>query len=106
MQTKLKHQVFNQTKTGITIPNSILKEQLGMQPGDMVFAVMANGRIVLKRFSPNDLTDATDMAVLGVSTPPPSETPQIEAIAAKDAELLESAQDAASAADNSGDHDA
>jgi antitoxin component of MazEF toxin-antitoxin module len=74
---QLKHQVFNQTKTGISIPNSILKEQLGMEPGDMVFAVMANGRILLKRFAPSDLTDATDKAILGVSTPTSTEAPQL-----------------------------
>jgi antitoxin component of MazEF toxin-antitoxin module len=67
--TQLKHQVFNQTKTGISIPNSILKEHLGIENGDMVFAVMANGRIILKRFNPRDLTDETDRAVLGSSTP-------------------------------------
>jgi antitoxin component of MazEF toxin-antitoxin module len=69
--TQLKHQVFNQTKTGISIPTSILKEHLGLEPGDMVFAVMANGRILLKRFNPRDLTDDTDMAVLGLSVIPP-----------------------------------
>jgi antitoxin component of MazEF toxin-antitoxin module len=76
--TKLKHQVFNQTKTGISIPTSILKEHLGLESDDMVFAVMANGRILLKRFSPADLTDATDRALLGFATP--SETHQLEAV--------------------------
>lgn len=77
MAKTMKHTVFNLTKTGISIPNSVLKEHLGIQPGDMVFAVMANGRILLKRFAPNDLTDATDKAILGV--PMPSDILQIEA---------------------------
>ena len=73
----MKHTVFNLTKTGISIPNSVLKEHLGIQPGDMVFAVMANGRILLKRFAPSDLTDDTDKAILGVTMS--SNTLQIEA---------------------------
>ena len=68
--SKIKHQVYNLNKSGVSISLNTLKDQLGILPGDMVFAVMANGRILLKKFSPNEITDETDMAILGVRNGP------------------------------------
>lgn len=63
--SNLDYNIFKPTKTGISLSNTFLAEALGIKPGDMVFAVSGSGRILLKRFSPSDLTDATDKAALG-----------------------------------------
>lgn len=74
--SKIDLNVFKISRSGITLSTTYLTEHLGIQPGDMVFGMASNGRLLLKRFSPTDLIEAPDWRALGFAESP--NAPQLE----------------------------